>query len=207
MDTKYYINLLIKQYYNKEKAKETIKTLTNSECLSYNNIISKLNANFNIETATGKQLDILGRIIGRSRIFEGVEFQGTDAPNSLDDEAYRILLKMQIINNFMTKSIANITQATFDFLGDKVIFINNTNMTINYILISDYDDNLIKVVALDKTVLPAPAGVNINYVVEVPPRNLFGFQTNKKPFDKNVMGFSTNNDIKQATFINNKNVI
>lgn len=207
MDTKYYVNLLIKQYHNKAKAKETVKTLTKSECLSYNNVISKLNASFNIETATGEQLDILGQIIGRSRIFEGVEFQGTDTPNSLDDETYRTLLKMQIINNFITKSVSDITEATFELLGDRVIFINNTNMTINYILISDYDDNLIKVVALDKTVLPAPAGVNINYVVEIPTRNLFGFQTNKKPFDKNVMGFSTNNDIKQATFINNNNVI
>ena len=135
MDTKYYINLLIKQYHNKSKAKGTIETLTESECLSYNNIISKLNSSFNIETATGKQLDLIGKIIGRSRIFEGIEFEGTDTPNSLDDETYRTLLKMQIINNFMSKSIESITQATFDFLGNKVIFINNTNMTINYILI------------------------------------------------------------------------
>lgn len=207
MDTKYYINLLIKQYHNKEKAKGTIETLTESECLSYNNIISKLNASFNIETATGEQLDILGQIIGRSRMFEGIEFEGTNTPNSLDDETYRTLLKMQIINNFMTKSIANITQATFDFLGDKVIFINNTNMTIDYILIGSPDNNLIKVVEFDKSVLPAPAGVNVDYIIDIPTPNIFGFSKNNKIGKKNIVGFSTNKKITQGTFITNNNII
>lgn len=207
MDTKYYINLLIKQYHDKTKAKETIKALTNSECLSYNNIISKLNANFNIETATGEQLDILGRIIGRSRIFEGVEFEGTDTPNSLDDETYRTLLKMQIINNFMSKSIESITQATFDFLGNKVIFINNTNMTINYILIGNAESNLIKVVEFDKSILPAPAGVEVNYIIDIPTPNIFGFSRNNKIGKKNIVGFSKNKKITQGTFITNNNII
>lgn len=207
MDTKYYINLLIKQYHNKSKAKGTIETLTESECLSYNNIISKLNSSFNIETATGKQLDLIGKIIGRSRIFEGIEFEGTDTPNSLDDEAYRTLLKMQIINNFMSKSIESITQATFDFLGNKVIFINNTNMTINYILIGNSESNLIKVVEFDKSILPAPAGVEVNYIIDIPTPNIFGFSRNNKIGKKNIVGFSRNKKITQGTFITNNNII
>lgn len=207
MDTKYYINLLIKQYHNKSKAKGTIETLTESECLSYNNIISKLNSSFNIETATGKQLDLIGKIIGRSRIFEGIEFEGTDTPNSLDDETYRTLLKMQIINNFMSKSIESITQATFDFLGNKVIFINNTNMTINYILIGNSESNLIKVVEFDKSILPAPAGVEVNYIIDIPTPNIFGFSRNNKIGKKNIVGFSRNKKITQGTFITNNNII
>ena len=207
MDTKYYINLLIKQYHNKSKAKGTIETLTESECLSYNNIISKLNSSFNIETATGKQLDLIGKIIGRSRIFEGIEFEGTDTPNSLDDETYRTLLKMQIINNFMSKSIESITQATFDFLGNKVIFINNPNMTINYILIGNSESNLIKVVEFDKSILPAPAGVEVNYIIDIPTPNIFGFSRNNKIGKKNIVGFSRNKKITQGTFITNNNII
>ena len=207
MDTKYYINLLIKQYHNKSKAKGTIETLTESECLSYNNIISKLNSSFNIETATGKQLDLIGKIIGRSRIFEGIEFEETDTPNSLDDETYRTLLKMQIINNFMSKSIESITEATFNFLGDKVIFINNTNMTINYILIGNAESNLIKVVAFDKSILPAPAGVEVNYIIDIPTPNIFGFSRNNKIGKKNIVGFSRNKKITQGTFITNNNII
>lgn len=207
MDTKYYINLLIKQYHNKSKAKGTIETLTKSECLSYNNIISKLNSSFNIETATGKQLDLIGKIIGRSRIFEGIEFEETDTPNSLDDETYRTLLKMQIINNFMSKSIESITEATFNFLGDKVIFINNTNMTIDYILIGNAESNLIKVVAFDKSILPAPAGVEVNYIIDIPTPNIFGFSRNNKIGKKNIVGFSTNKKITQGTFITNNNII
>lgn len=207
MDTKYYINLLIKQYHNKSKAKGTIETLTESECLSYNNIISKLNSSFNIETATGKQLDLIGKIIGRSRIFEGIEFEETDTPNGLDDETYRTLLKMQIINNFMSKSIESITEATFNFFGDKVIFINNTNMTINYILIGNAESNLIKVVAFDKSILPAPAGVSVDYIVDIPTKNIFGFSRNNKPTRSIIVGFSTNGKIIQGTFITNNNII
>jgi len=64
----YYQNLLIIQYNQKEKAKAEIelfvKTLLNDD------IYSKVREGFDLETATGKQLDILGKIIGVDRFYE-----------------------------------------------------------------------------------------------------------------------------------------
>jgi len=207
MKTEYYSNLLIKQYHNKPKAQGTIQALTTGVCMAYNKILNKLNSSFNIETATGAQLDIIGQIIGRSRIFEGIEFKNTETPNSLDDETYRTLLKMQIINNFSLKSIKSITKATFNFFGENIVFINNTNMTIDYILINKPTDNLIKVVAFNKSILPAPAGVEINYIIDIPTQKIFGFQDVNEQYPINFVGFSTTDTLIDGTFINNKNLI
>lgn len=207
MDTGYYINLLIRQYYNKPKARATIEALTKNNTLSYNYILSKLNEAFAIETAVGKQLDILGEIIGRSRIFEGIGFVGTDSPNSLDDETYRILLKMQIINNYMTKSIGTICQATYNFLGKDVIFLNGTDMSINYIIFGTENNNLVKIVEKDKSILPAPAGVEVNYIINIPTQDIFGFNINNKISRNNIVGFSTNDNAITGTFITNNNII
>lgn len=67
---RYFVNLLILQYKNKPKAKATIEALTrNAFSDTTGNIfpIEVQNA-YNLDTATGKQLDILGKYIGYDRV-------------------------------------------------------------------------------------------------------------------------------------------
>lgn len=53
---------------------------------------------FDLDTAAGKQLDIIGEYVGVSRI---LNFQPVAIPALLDDEHYRILLKSKIsLNNW-----------------------------------------------------------------------------------------------------------
>ena len=47
MDRTYYSRLLIKQYYNKTKAKNTVELLVGDNVDLYNNIISKINDTLN----------------------------------------------------------------------------------------------------------------------------------------------------------------
>jgi hypothetical protein len=63
----YYKNLLIIQYNNKPKAQETIEL--NLNALLKDDILNQLEDAFNLETAIGKQLDILGKYIGLDRFF------------------------------------------------------------------------------------------------------------------------------------------
>jgi hypothetical protein len=65
----YYTNLLILQYHNKEKAKKTIGALI--EPLGEN--IFDLDDAFDVDSAVGKQLDILGEWVGIPRILLGVD--------------------------------------------------------------------------------------------------------------------------------------
>ena len=61
----YYANLLIVQYHDKPKAIATVKALIKQ---SFNSdILSQIQESFNIDTALGKQLDILGKYIGINR--------------------------------------------------------------------------------------------------------------------------------------------
>lgn len=67
---RYFTNLLILQYKNKPRAKATIEALTrNAFSDTQNNIfpIEVQNA-YDLDTATGKQLDVLGKYLGYDRI-------------------------------------------------------------------------------------------------------------------------------------------
>ncbi|NDK07879.1 DUF2612 domain-containing protein [Candidatus Gracilibacteria bacterium] len=65
----YYKNLLILQYYDKPKAREMIGLF--AESLVADALIWKLERAFDIETAIGKQLTIIGKYVGVDRIQYG----------------------------------------------------------------------------------------------------------------------------------------
>lgn len=88
---RYFTNLLILQYKNKPRAKATIETLTrNAFSDTQNNIfpIEVQNA-YNLDTAVGKQLDVLGKYLGYDRMlpipidntFKFAEYDGSVNPN------------------------------------------------------------------------------------------------------------------------------
>lgn len=70
----YYINLLIIQYNNKPKARETIGLLV--DVLLANGIIFQVQDGYDIETAIGLQLDVLGKYIGSDRFYQGQDLTG-----------------------------------------------------------------------------------------------------------------------------------
>lgn len=70
----YYANLLIVQYNDKPKAKATIKTFTNM--MFANAILLQIQNSFDIKTAVGEQLDIIGKWVGISRTYNGSLYWG-----------------------------------------------------------------------------------------------------------------------------------
>lgn len=71
MYTQRYIDLLIFQY-QVPKAQQTIKTLTQLNCDIVNNILMKFIKAFDIDKAVGRQLDIIGALVGQSRNFNTI---------------------------------------------------------------------------------------------------------------------------------------
>lgn len=69
----YYIDLLIIQYHNKPKARATIKIFI-SELLQLYALIREVEKAFDINTAIGYQLDIVGKYFGVVRNFVGLDF-------------------------------------------------------------------------------------------------------------------------------------
>lgn len=67
---KYYQNLLIVQYHNKRTAKSEIELAVKT--FTGDNIIPQII--FDVDTSVGAQLDLIGKIVGLSRIAEGFTF-------------------------------------------------------------------------------------------------------------------------------------
>lgn len=61
-----YLDLLILQYRSLPKAEATIKALAN-QYININSVIADFEEAFDVDTAVGVQLDILGRIVGVNR--------------------------------------------------------------------------------------------------------------------------------------------
>lgn len=72
----YYANLLIVQYNGKPKATETIKLLVN--LVYINMILMQIRDGFNLATAVGSQLDIIGQWVGVSRDYIGASWWGKE---------------------------------------------------------------------------------------------------------------------------------
>ena len=101
-------------------------------------------------------------------------------------------------------SIKSIVDGVYNFLKDKLVFVNNTNMTISYIIFGEKENsNIIKILTKDRNILPAPAGVYVNYIIRITDNKIFSFNG----IQNFTVGFSNNDNLVQGTFLSNNNII
>ncbi len=145
----YYVNLLILQYKNKAKAPEHIRALLTN--VVFLELITDVENGFNIDTAVGVQLDVLGKYLGLSR-FEVAE----------DDDTYREYLKFKIVQNNTNSSLEQIDQVLYDLFVLGVLVYDNSDMSLTYTF---YDKSIADVRAIFQAgILPKPAGVQLTVV-------------------------------------------
>jgi hypothetical protein len=183
MDNSYYSNLLIMQYHNKPKAKATIEATVG---LLPDDLIMEVINGFDIETAVGKQLDILGEYVGVDRYYL-VDNQA----ELLDDEDYRILIKMKAISNTSDLSHKSLEEALYNFFGNTVRMDSDGNMEMTYFV--PKNKTPIIQAAIQKEVLPRPMGVRCSYIIEYDKR-FFGFCTYQNQTAVYKTGFRTYNN-------------
>jgi len=116
---------------------------------------------FDIDAAVGRQLDILGEIIGRSR---KVDFQPTDGSSPvLDDIHFRLILKTKIATNQWDGTITQIRELWGDiFESLKLVMMDNQDMSISLGVVG-LTSQLEKDLIAHGYILPKPAGVRANY--------------------------------------------
>jgi hypothetical protein len=146
----YYKNLLILQYSGLPKASGTIQSIAENVIL-YDLLVSIQNG-FNIDTAIGKQLDILGKYTGVSR----------ELYSSLSDDDYRFLIKMAIVKNSTNGSLKEIDDLFYLFFTGKVIVFDNYDMSITI----TYDPFIEDIITIAKNngIIPKPLGVKLTLV-------------------------------------------
>lgn len=192
-----YLNLITSEHREKPNFVSTVSASVDP-LVSLQNVLAKMPLNFDIDTAIGKQLDILGIWIGRSRYIKtplvGVYFtfddtigdgwdsgvwQGPFDPTSglvsLPDENYRTLLKAKIAANHWNGSIPDAYKIWTTVFSDSIILIqDNQNMSMTVGIISS-NFNAIDVALLTGGYIPLkPEGVRIaGYLVS--PGPMFAF--------------------------------
>lgn len=198
----YYINLLILQYKTKPKASAQISALI--ESLMIYDLAIKVRDGYDIDTAIGVQLDIIGKYLGTDRIVTGSVFtrdyfgfanygevvpfafesyikysdvvpdiqyrryiESNQSLFALNDDEYRQILKLKLIQNYSNASNMEIDDFIDTFFGDSAIFTDRENMTISYIF-QDTVERLVTI-AVSEGLLPKPAGVglSVSFVADI----------------------------------------
>lgn len=213
-DTKnYYIELLLYQYINQPKARATIGALVDVALCDL--LPKSINDAFDLETATGAQLDILGEYIGIQRAIDTTIDRGfftfeddqnpvtllygltdyrdpglnadvlfkqyidsSNVINTLDDDEYRILLKLKSIVNRSNNSLYEINSILFELFGSDILVYDQLDMTISYFV----KTSIARIIdiASEQKLLPRPMAVGLNVFALDDPAKVWGFNDYRK---------------------------
>lgn len=195
--TDIYKEYVILQYYNQPNAQAEIQ-LYSDEHENIYDFYNDFYTQFDLDQATGDRLDLIGKIVGLSRIIEGgivkeyfgfggatgalaygqgrwrSESDTLTSPSELDDGQYRLFLKAKVIkNNSNAKMITDDREGyntQISRLFDKRAYaVDNLDMTITLNIDDDYPSGDVTLLQ-NSDLLPRPQGVSliINYIPVVP---------------------------------------
>lgn len=166
----YYANLLIIQYYDKAKARAMIETVVTPVIMDQ--IPLDVQDAFDLDTAEGVQLDVLGKYVGVTRFgySDGVRVE-------LSDADYRTLMRLVVIKNNSGSSLATINALLSANFPNSIRVSDSQSMTLNYLVAETIGSPALLDIIISGGYLPKPMGVQIS-VTEVPSLdiNYFGFR-------------------------------
>lgn len=166
-----YLSLITSQHQNKPKFKAWLSApLAMLESCS--EVAENLYTHFDLDTATGKQLDIMGQVVGVGR---RVDFQPGDGSSPrLDDDTYRIVLKAKIIKNQWKGTLPELYDIWETLFSDAFIVLqDNQDMSIDALIIGLFSD-LQRDLITHGYIIPKPLGVRINYIYSENPFFSYG---------------------------------
>lgn len=189
---KYYANLLIAQYITKPKAYATIKALAALGII--NQLPQAVQYAFQIGSATGVQLDVIGKYVGAKRSGNG--FFG---PITLNDADFTALIKMAILTNNADASLATIQRLLATYFPGQLQVFDKLSMQLSYFIDSSTGSQQLVQLLVTEKLLPKPMGVGISSIIYAPGSfKFFGFQTYSLP-PRNVSPFNTYSDYEFNT--------
>lgn len=201
-----YLDLLIIQYHDKEKAKAETE-LTASHFSRVFDFFRSFFSEFDLDTAVGAQLDILGKLVGIPRVVPFTTpknfFGFSNNPNSkgfglapffnmfsdslytdtqLTDSEMRILIRAKAAQNAMGPYMVSDDRISIQdvirtaFEG-RAFVLDNYDMTLTLYVDATFDEDMLRIIkALG--LLPSPQGVGYKAVISYSPTGTFGFSNN-----------------------------
>lgn len=166
----YYADLLILQYRDKPKAKATVTAF--AMMLVEGQLPLAIQNAFDINTAVGYQLDIIGKYAGVTR--DGYSFSG---PMTLDDEDYRKIIKLKIIKNNSGSSLYDIKNLLALYFAGQIRVFDYKDMSMSYYVNSSFGSRQLVEFFIKKDLLPSPMAVGIGGTIYDPNLKFFSFRT------------------------------
>lgn len=176
----FYLDLFTSQYQGSPKLLKWAQVVLQyfDDCFACLNTFDK---SFDLFTAVGAQLDILGTIVGVGRT---VSFQPTVGSPTLGDDDYRLLVKARIAFNQWNGKIDSLQAIWLQlFPSGNIAVIDGQNMSMTVALgglFTSMQADLIR----NGYIVPRPEGVLINYIFNDVP--YFGFDSSSL-----IAGFDT----------------
>lgn len=192
--TDYYADLLILQYKTQPKARATISALT-EKVIADGLLLDVING-FNLLTAEGKQLDILGKYIGLSRNVK--KEVSSPATVILTDDQYRLLLQLKLICNTSYSATSQIRQAIYQLFPDDIRVFDPRTMEMEYQLSERFDG--LEQVIISEELLPFPMGLGFNVIIVPDLLQLYGYY-GYDGLNDNPNGYSSYTDGFRGKFL------
>lgn len=185
MYTQRYIDLLIFQY-QLPKAQQTVQTFTQLNCDITNNILMKFVEAFDIDKAVGKQLDIIGALVGQSRNFNNIfyyerfVFGETDGTIEENGVGFSLTNNLQdgifITPDFLQKATYTANDDDYRFMIKLKIFKNH-----NYNTNTDYY-RILKEIFNNQVVFTDNRDMTIEYLLLDTSNNIKNILISNKEF-------------------------
>lgn len=192
--TDYYADLLILQYKTQPKARATISALT-EKVIADGLLLDVING-FDLLTAEGKQLDILGKYIGLSRNVK--KEVSSPATVILTDDQYRLLLQLKLICNTSYSATSQIRQALFQLFPYDIRVFDDRTMEMEYQLSERFDG--LEQVIIAEELLPFPMGLGFNVIIVPDLLQLYGYY-GYDGLNDNPNGYSSYTDGFRGKFL------
>lgn len=216
MIQKEYENLLIVQYSDKPKASETISSIVKRFKNNFD-LLEQMEDAFDLDNAVGKQLDIIGKIVGISRNVDGVipkiffgfdgnvNARGFDSAafytldqqqytdTQLSDSDYRFFIRMKIVKNHAKATMSddngsNLNNIVLSMFDGYAYMVDNKDMSVT-IYVENSPKSYLLPYAISLDLIPLPQAVEVKYISLIA-RKSFGFSNNQNSFGFSSGSFS-----------------
>lgn len=211
-----YENLLIVQYSDKPKASATISSIVKRFKNNFD-LLEQMEDAFDLDNAVGKQLDIIGKIVGISRNVEGVipkiffgfdgnvNARGFDSAafytldqqqytdTQLSDSDYRFFIRMKIAKNHAKATMSddngsNLNNIVLSMFDGYAYMVDNKDMSVT-IYVENSPKSYLLPYAISLDLIPLPQAVEVKYISLIA-RKSFGFSNNQNSFGFSSGSFS-----------------
>lgn len=188
----YYANLLILQYIGKPKAYATVKAFVTPALID--KLALSVQAAFEISSAVGDQLDILGSLVGVQRINRTFTRQV-----SLSDNEFRVMITLKLIQNNSGSSLADIQALIKAYFPNSLRVFDQSNMQIGYFFNSAYGSSDLVEIFVQQGLFPKPMGVELaSLIYSNNLANAFGLKRYGRP-TVSVTGLQRYNTYNEET--------